>query len=420
MEYSSRHGGHLGSNSRTELVQTRVVVDLDRTRLEFAYREYAKAISLLKNTIAQKGDVSIHTSLVTSLLLICFESYHGNSDLAAAHVYAAIEMMESHVKKREGFEREKVMCLSSSRGWMNSIPPSVDNEIVDMFSMLEIQASSWGDTRSPALHHERMLRCEAATSFMPPEFSTISEATRMMYQVMLRGVHLQLPFKSAISLEEVPKAIDMDIYISPGPVVSEPQYLQLQSTLGTFQQWRQAYAPLLRRARIGNAGANTLRAATMLHVQYLSGYLWVSASSPRLEMYYRKYTSELQELVECCKMLGAENEAEDFFSLDFRVVLPLQVVVWNYHHRALRREVLDIFRRCPRREGMWDTKIIRAIVEWVASIEEADLGDVVYVPEERVVTIGEIKIFAESRSAYIKGFQFMDGQMVSREGTVSW
>ncbi|KAL2059844.1 hypothetical protein VTL71DRAFT_9999 [Oculimacula yallundae] len=413
---SSRHGSTSGSEPESEEIQTRDLANSDRTRLEFAYREYAKAISLLKSTIARKETMSMQTSLVTSLLLICFESYHGNSDLAAAHVYAAIEMMETYTREREGPGRKKDPLASSRKGWKKEITTPIDDEIVDMFSMLEIQASSWSDTRSPSLHQERMLRCEVAASFMPSEFSTVQEATRVMYQVMLRGVHLQLPFESVTFL----KGLDMDLSTRPGPLACEPKYLDLYSTLGTFQQWGRAYAPLLRRARSENLGKDTLRAATMLHVQYLAGYLRISASSPRLDMYYRKYTNELQELVECCKMLGAENEEEDYFSLDFRVVLPLQVVVWNYHHRALRREVLDIFRRCPRREGMWDTRTIVAIVEWVASVEELGLGDEIYVPEDRLVTIVAIKIFPESRSAYLKGLQVLDGNMVFSETTVSW
>ncbi|KAG4427162.1 hypothetical protein IFR05_017356 [Cadophora sp. M221] len=139
---------------------------VDARRREFAYREYGKAISCPRGTIAEKK-LSIRTSLITSLLFACFEAYHGNSDAAAAQVYAGIEVMELYSKKRK---------IESSK-LDKTTPPPIDVDIVDMFSLLEIQATSWA-TNEAALF--TCNECETAKKQLGkfPESSKIFDRLR--------------------------------------------------------------------------------------------------------------------------------------------------------------------------------------------------------------------------------------------------
>lgn len=389
--------------------QVATLEPFETNRLEFAYREYGKAISCLKAAIAQKK-LSIRTSLLTSLLFICFETYHGNSDSASAQVYAGLEVMDQYSRQRK-LEVVKPNTL---------IPPPIDDDIVEMFSMLEIQATSWGDKRRSSLHLQRKQDCEAAIGKFPREFKDQRHASRTLNLIGLRGIHLRLSEgnKGIVpSSEESTRAA----IITLGPLVSEPQHAELRSVLSMFRQWAIAYEPYLRSVRGSGSNKERKDGASMLYMHYLAMSLWVAPGAPTLDSYYRCHTKELQELVSLSKAMSIENQ--DFFSLEFRIVMPLQVVALNYRHRTLRREALTIFSSVPRREGMWDATMVTKVLEWISAIEEEGLGDEEYVPEDGIATMTALKVDAENRSAYvqcIQGVRGCQGQTILKENTVYW
>ncbi|KAH6712451.1 hypothetical protein BKA61DRAFT_485552 [Leptodontidium sp. MPI-SDFR-AT-0119] len=366
---------------------------VQRDRLEFAYREYGKAISCLKTTIAEKK-LSIRTSLITSLLFACFEAYHGNSDAAAAQIQSSKPDIPT--------------------------PPPIDHDIVDMFSLLEIQATSWGDKRSSTLHLQRMRDCEAAVGEIPREFKDIGQAQSSLFMISLRGIHLRL---SQTNKDVVPSSEETTraAVVTLGPLVGEPQHAELRSVLSMFKKWAAAYEPYLRRASSQGSSKERRDGAKMIYLHYLGIHLWVAAGASTLDSYYRRYTKELRKIVELGRIMSAENQ--DYFSLDIRFVLPLQVVALVYRHRALRQEVMAMYLGQPRREGMWDAVIITKVLEWISAIEEDGLTDEEYVPEDGIATLTAYKVDSENRSVYVQcvqGVRGGKGQATVKETIVYW
>ena len=384
---------------------------LESNRLEFAYREYGKAISCLKTAIAEKK-IDIRTSLITSLLFVCFEAYHGNSDGAAAQVYAAVEAMEAYSKKR------RLVGTKPN----TPVPPPIDSDITEMFSMLEIQATSWGgDRRSSALHLERMRDCEIAVGEIPKEFKDIRDAWRMVFPILLRAIHLRLaqsnagtPLSSDAKLSHAPM-------ITLAPVAGDAQHAELRSVLSQFRQWASAFEPFLRRTKNPLVSTDVLKNVMTLYIYYLAAFMWAASGSATRADYYRCYTKELCELVRVCKMMSDVND--EYFSLDIRIVMPLQVVAMNFRHRALRKEIIGIYSQLPRREGMWDAAMVIKVLSWITEIEEVGLVDEEYVPEDCVATVTGLKVDAENRTAVIQclqGVRGCPGQTIPKENTVYW
>lgn len=407
----SKRGLEAGEPQRVQRESNHVAKPelVDASRLEFAYREYGKAISCLKTTIAEKK-LSIRTSLITSLLFACFEAYHGNSDAAAAQVYAGIEVMELYSKKRK---------IQSSKPDIPT-PPPIDHDIVDMFSLLEIQATSWGDKRSSTLHLQRMRDCEAAVGEIPREFKDIGQAQSSLFMISLRGIHLRL---SQTNKDVVPSSEETTraAVVTLGPLVGEPQHAELRSVLSMFKKWAAAYEPYLRRASSQGSSKERRDGAKMIYLHYLGIHLWVAAGASTLDSYYRRYTKELRKIVELGRIMSAENQ--DYFSLDIRFVLPLQVVALVYRHRALRQEVMAMYLGQPRREGMWDAVIITKVLEWISAIEEDGLTDEEYVPEDGIATLTAYKVDSENRSVYVQcvqGVRGGKGQATVKETIVYW
>lgn len=107
---------------------------LVKSRKQFAYREYQKAIVGLRRTLVAKN-CDIRTKLVACIVFACFECHEGNFGLARRQIFAGIKMMDEHEKKVEDL------------GGLH-----VEREFVDYFAMLEIQTSSFGGDRSNEQH----------------------------------------------------------------------------------------------------------------------------------------------------------------------------------------------------------------------------------------------------------------------------
>lgn len=372
-------------------------------RKQFAYREYQKAIVGVRQRLSTK-DCDIRTRLIACILFACFEAYHGNCETALKQIFAGVEMMEDHAKRIEE---------------LNKIPDRprlqpVDNEFLQSFAQLEIQACSWGDQRSSHLHYERMLKCAEAAENMPAEFSGIKEAGFILSMITLWGIHLRLSLRKL-------ESIVVPSFVRPTPFMESPVTSELSRVIASFKQWNKAFDPLYRKSR-SPRGQHLFEAATLLRVHFLGTLLWAASGSPNTESYYRRYTKELKETVTLSKNL-LRLVAEGSFSFDMRVILPLAVVGLNYRHRAVRREIISILANLNRREAIWDASMMGKVMYWMAEIEEEGLGDEDYVPEDGMARILVLKVNEPQRTVFVacsKGIRGFPGETVRMETTLSW
>jgi hypothetical protein len=153
--------------------------------------------------------------------------------------------------------------------------------------------------------------------------------------------------------------------------------------------------------------------------------LYLASGAGGLELYYRRYTRELTEIVAIGKSLSLDNLSipSGGFSLDNRVVLPLMCVGMTDKHRALRREVIEIFSRLFRREGTWNTLMLAKVMEWKAEIEEEGLGDEDYVPKDKATKLVQLEMDEGRETALVvfsQGAEGSEGGVVFRVKTVYW
>ncbi|KUJ19427.1 uncharacterized protein LY89DRAFT_716937 [Mollisia scopiformis] len=391
--------------------------DNEKARLEFAYREYDRAIVGLRNAGPQ---ADIRTKLISCILFACFESYHGNSETATAQVFAGIELMEQYSRQRLRPPSTTTEYVQQRGGPNSKSMPPLDKEIVETFMLFEIQSSSYSDGRTTDKHRERMKRFGNTVQKIPKEFTTLKQASSMLSRILLWGIHVRFTQDgtdftppSAASSEQLPPLLGLRRCTTV--------YAELAKAMNKYKQWESAFEPLRTKARRA-PGSKLFNGVALLQLHCLSSYIWLAAGSPSRAMYYRKYTRYLREIVDLAKILNAQ-QTEGSFSLDFRTVLPLMIVSANYRHIAIRREVIEIFSSRPRREGLWDSALLGRIMGWVADIEEesVDLRGEEYVPEERVAEIVDIKQDAGTRSAFVTCRQGPeDGEGIMHETTLYW
>jgi hypothetical protein len=100
----------------------------------------------MKNT---SNPPDLRMNLLASLLVICFESYHGNYETASLQVHTAFRLIEEWKKKRA--------CSSAATSTSTHFPSSpapqdIDTELIQVFDRLQIQAMSQVDKFSTEEH----------------------------------------------------------------------------------------------------------------------------------------------------------------------------------------------------------------------------------------------------------------------------
>lgn len=369
------------------------------SRRRLAYSEYHRAIAGLRKELAAKN-CKITTKLISCILFACFEAHHGNNDTVLRQIFAGIRMMGEYASLQK-VSRQRLLPLNE--------------DLVQVYSILEITASAMGDDRDAAIHLDRLLACKGAIDHMPTEFKTLKEASRIIYLFMRQGIHLRSSQTNTdnISLNETgPRFIGL----STTPAVSE-----VGTLLGTLRQWGDAFGPLWRKAQ-NTPETRLLKEATLLRMHWLGCIAWVASGTPGA---YTRYTKELTEIVELSKTLLNDIVTAPF-AFDLVLILPLSIVGWAYRHRALRREAISLFQKLAmtdRREAIWDAGMIGKTMEWLADIEEGGLRDEEYVPEDVMANITSMKVDGVRKSVLVgcnQGVIGYPGMRVYKEKIIYW
>jgi hypothetical protein len=112
----------------------------------FALQQYGRFIKGMKST---SNLPDLRMNLLASLLVICFESYHGNYEAAGLQVHMAFRLIEEWKKKQA---RSSAPALTSIHFPSSPAPQDVDTELIQVFDRLQIQAMSQLDNFSTEEH----------------------------------------------------------------------------------------------------------------------------------------------------------------------------------------------------------------------------------------------------------------------------
>jgi hypothetical protein len=112
----------------------------------FALQQYGIFIKGMKGT---SNLPDLRMNLLASLLVICFESYHGNYEAVGLQVHTAFRLIEEW---KESHARSSAPALTPIHFPSSSAPQDVDTELIQVFEHLQIQAMSQLDKFSTEEH----------------------------------------------------------------------------------------------------------------------------------------------------------------------------------------------------------------------------------------------------------------------------
>jgi hypothetical protein len=114
-------------------------------------------------------------------------------------------------------------------------------------------------------------------------------------------------------------------------------------------------------------GKQVFKEATAIQLQYLCGFMTEQFCACGPETWYYGNVKEMRKILTCVKsllVLKSEN-----FSVGTRFILPLMVPGLQRRHRQMRREAMELLEEHPMREGLWDSRLLAAIIRWVSGID---------------------------------------------------
>jgi len=308
------------------------------------------------------GKQDLRTALITSLVITCFESFHGAHESAVKQIRIGISLLEDHLTDKLLFQADS---------------PSIENEIIQVFGRLEIQAMAFSQTRSPEGHFKMKDFGQNSIESMPQKFETFRDAEFYFEIVVQRLLHHMTSLVNVDCSGRLKQ--DNDLFIP------KEHMLTRETHLITLRKWHDAFKPLLKTARTSSC-SETFIGASSMQLVYLTTYFSAAVIRDSSQAYAdtRKFMPLFTQMVSLARSIlehpSHEKTGNSSFSFEMQAVNPLYNVARRCPHRGLRHEAISLLLSYPRREGLWDSIFAGKFAEWVSMLEE-EICDEEFVPD---------------------------------------
>jgi Fungal specific transcription factor domain len=335
---------------------------------QFALQQYGLAIKHMQGEMS-KGAPDLAITLITCLVIVCFETFHGNNYSASSQILTGLRMIEENIKGN--------IDQSLVEGFSSSILHCVDEELVRAFVRLYIQAMWFATSRTAAGNAFMRNFSLVNLSAMPTTFRNINEARHYFDLIMV--VHF-IDSKFVLQNRHLPST-EPNLH-TPYPEDRKLPIIEGKAGyLSVLNQWHDAFEPMLRHAHTPG-GKKYFLPTTILKFQYLAGRLSVENNMPDEGMTswpsLMDFIPHFKEIVSLGRQIvehpGMKTNSR-LFTLDAQVIMPLYAVGWKCPHSATRREAITLLYKTPRREGLWDGVMAGKIARWILEVEEEHVVD---------------------------------------------
>jgi hypothetical protein len=392
-------------NSTSELCYARENMDLEmridaQKHHQFAIRQYSKAIQSMRQA-ALMGNQDLRTMLISCIVIVCFETFHGNHKSAAKQIMIGLDIIESKVFGKKEVDRSM---------------PRVEEELIRAFERLDIQAMSFIDPRAAQRHRSLKDVGKEKIEKMPDKFESVEEARDFLELVMRRSMHSMaslLPDDCTSGLLKV----DISLCIPDEHLGDRDKHLD------ELRRWYSAFLPILIHARESSNRGDFLR-ATSLELQYLAAFFSSSVIQTSLQGLpdTRTFMPIFERIVSGAEAIleDSDTQGRAIYVFEIQVVCHLYAVAWRCPQRTLRRKAISLLLSRPRREGLWCASMAGNLAAWIMSLEEERFeGE--YAPEDiRVTCVDVLDFNMANRNARVSCRVPHNDGWVPQETVIYW
>lgn len=351
----------------------------------------------------------LRTTLIATILIVCFEAYHGNYE-------AALGQFRSGQQVLDEWKATHKHLLGD--GISSPAPHVVEDEVIRTFTQLEIQVITHTDDMPLDVHLRLKESGASGLAKMPKIFQTVEDALIYGKIVMRRCVHFISMCWAYDDGNSAAPSTSFSLMDRVSACTNPEAFREQEKYVKELIRWHDAFLPILQRARTPT-GKEYFFAATCLQMHYLITYIGVISALVTNELFYDSLTTMFVEIVTLSKIVFGHSEKSNF-TCAFRAILPLDLVAKKCRDPAIRREAIQLLLGKPRREVFWDSITAAKVCLWVVKIEEEGMvGD--YVSEEmRVRNIG-VKFNVDEKKLFVSCKQPKRGtknEMILRETVI--
>ncbi|RDW58640.1 hypothetical protein BP6252_13116 [Coleophoma cylindrospora] len=289
----------------------------------YAVKQYGTSLGEIR-AATLNGSRKIRTTLIASILVYCFETFHGGGELALSWAYNAVNLMNNWCTR---IAKEDTLLIQSSGlvSKPSSPKPSVvEDDLVDIVKGLDSYIS-WTDpgySENPEVV-DRM-RLENHDPYVTMTFDSLDHARNVLGDICRR---------SSYYLGHADKSLLLS---------------QRDGLLAELLNWEMAYAPILEAA---SKNQHTFVPANVLQIHALCGIRGLREYESRGE----KILPELSTILDRCRSTVLYPHFKTVFVFDMGIIPPLFLLATRCHDVRICEEALQLLKRIiPRREGVWD------------------------------------------------------------------
>ncbi|KAE8454564.1 hypothetical protein EG329_000187 [Mollisiaceae sp. DMI_Dod_QoI] len=334
---------------------TKAPVPTSEEHRQYALRKYDTAIQEVREVLRHRRD-SLRTVLIASLLIFCFESFHGDIRLALTNVQVAVELMYDWMSSLRGL---------TAPGNFSPAPDIVEDDLVSAYMRMDVHLMSWMDAPLPS--RGKILGFATTETFeMPEHFGSLTEAKLSFDHVTN---HIFQYLGSIQHFHEQSSTMS-----SPNSEQSVKKTTDASMVLNELCQWMKAMDPVLQLARSHDADQD-FNGATILRIHAVTVEICVrsalfESTKPHA---YDIFLPEFCELVALSSALIAHPCFVKSFVFNIGFVPSLFILVTKCTDKMVRQEAIDLLRAAhPRREGVWDCLMVARIGEELTKSEEEE------------------------------------------------
>lgn len=315
---------------------------------KFALQHYSNAVQRMNEALS--SGANIRTAIIGCLLIVCFETLHGNIELSLSHLRSGLILFQEWISQNQHPQKRLTGITSPA-------PHVVEDSLFHCMSRLDIQQMTYHDTRTIAIHHSMKNEGQEAIEYMPSTFPDLATA-RAYWQLLHRQIdHFKKTVTAKIGGQPSPTSLSSLADLADA-------LSQKDRHSGDLQRWYTAFEPLhdvavSRGIRNPNKANNQdFIDATLLRLSWNMSKMFLAE---RFFIYLSSYDSlhpEFSEIVSLSRTLISHPDfmhlaGRAVFNFDLSIVCPLYFVANRCRHRGLRKEAVGLLLQSARREGHW-------------------------------------------------------------------
>ena len=324
---------------------------IDRTNnsIEYATQEYSKALIFLSALLTKSDTQSIELVLLGALMCMYYEGLQQDFETAQLHLENCLLVLQPLLRSQSSW-------LSNNVG--NEM--QIDNDIIQAFARLDIEASCTLGMRSPSL-------CISDTPLdISASFTLITQARHLLY-----GLTSQLH----TFMRNTADAYRCDLTPIPLPTIAEANFLQVQ-----LKAWETSFSTYLRSPNT-KLTRQEQEAANVLSIQQKVTYMKAATCLYAEEMVFDQFDKEFEEILCLAGYLvylaeAGEEKKRVVLTFDMGIIEALFWTAIKCRRHSIRHRAIEVLRKVRWQEGVWNAEMMAAVAERFVKIEEDGMSGV--------------------------------------------